>query len=81
LHYIKDPLRADAAEFRPSYGVLVFFSWVVNVGNLLFLASYLILEGDAYCPSGSVAISAIWILAPQAVKLPAQALGWYVNKK
>jgi hypothetical protein len=81
LHYLKDPLRADAAGFRPSYGVLVFFSWVVNVGNWLFFASYLILEGDAYCPSGSMALSAIWILAPLAVKWPVQALGLYVKKK
>jgi len=65
--------------FRYVYAMFVFFSWVINVGNWLFFASYLILEGEAYCPSGGAAVTAIWVLVPVAVKFPVKALGWYIS--
>jgi hypothetical protein len=79
LHYIWQPLDVDGDLFRPSYALLVIFSWVINVGNWMFYSTYLNLQGDLYCPSGSTAISAILILVPIAVKLPMQALAAYIG--
>lgn len=79
LHYIWQPLDVDGDLFRPSYALLVLFSWIINVGNWMFYSTYLNLQGDLYCPSDSRAISAILILVPIAVKLPMQALGAYIG--
>jgi hypothetical protein len=77
---LKQPIKIDAAEFRTAYAVLVAFSWIINAGNWIFYSIFLILEGDAYCPTGSTAVSAILILVPIAVGLPLQVMGWIVDR-
>ena len=80
IRYIWQPIHVDAHLFRRSYAILVFLSWVINLGNWMFYSIYLTLEGDLYCPSGSTAISAILILVPVELKLPLQALSAYIEE-
>lgn len=69
------PLRVGAKYFRPSYALLVFLSFAINVGAWMFYSLFITLQGDLFCPSGSAAISAILILVPKAVTLPLQIVG------
>jgi hypothetical protein len=79
---IKKLLRRDAEEEKKSrwweplktnsplvYALLVLSSIVINIGNWLFFASYLTLEGDMFCPSSLNEITAVWILVPLAFDL------------
>lgn len=80
MRQLKQPIKIKASQFRAAYAVLVAFSWTINVGNWIFYSMFLILEGDAYCPAGSTAVSAILILVPIAVGFPLQVMGWIVDR-
>jgi hypothetical protein len=51
------------------YVLFLLSSFVINVGNWLFFANYLKLEGELYCPSKLSKIIAIWILVPLGIDL------------
>src|SRR2546423_1104865 len=65
----EEPLTTTSGKFRVLYALFVLSSFVINIGNWLFFASYLKLEGDMYCPADVGWIVAIWILVPFAVDL------------
>jgi hypothetical protein len=48
---------------------MVLSSIVINVGNWLFFASYLKLEGKMFCPADIGKVTAIWLPVPAAVDL------------
>jgi hypothetical protein len=65
----EEPLTTTSAKFRVLYALFVLSSFVINVGNWLFFASYLKLEGDMYCPTEVPKIMAVWILVPFGIDL------------
>jgi len=65
----EEPLVVSSAKFRFIYAVMVLSSIVINVGNWLFLASYLKLEGEMFCPANIGEVTAIWLLVPAVVDL------------
>ena len=65
----EEPLVVSSAKFRFIYAVMVLSSIVINVGNWLFFASYLKLEGEMFCPADIGEVTAIWLLVPVAVDL------------
>lgn len=65
----EEPLAISSAKFRFIYAVMVLSSIVINVGNWLFFASYIKLEGGMFCPADIGEVTAIWLLVPAAVDL------------
>ena len=65
----EEPLAISNAKFRFIYAVMVLSSIVINVGNWLFFASYIKLEGEMFCPADIGEVTAIWLLVPAAVDL------------
>ncbi|KUJ09810.1 uncharacterized protein LY89DRAFT_740878 [Mollisia scopiformis] len=61
------PISIDYKSFRGVYYFMIFFSWVINIGNWLFWASYLKLGGDLWCPNNVDSVVKIWVLIPFAV--------------
>jgi len=65
----EEPLTMTSGKFRVLYALFVLSSFVINIGNWLFFASYLKLEGDMYCPTEVGRVMAIWILVPFGIDL------------
>lgn len=63
------PLTFSSPSFRVVYALMVLSSIIINIGNWLFFASYLTLEGNMYCPSHLGTVTAVWVLVPVAVDL------------
>lgn len=63
------PLTTTSGRFRVLYELFVLSSFVINIGNWLFFASYLKLEGHMYCPTDVTQVMAIWILVPFGIDL------------
>jgi hypothetical protein len=61
------PISIAYDTFRNVYYFMIFFSWVINIGNWLFWASYLKLGGDLWCPNNVDSVVKIWVLIPFAV--------------
>jgi len=64
-----EPLAVSGRKFRFIYAVMLLSSIVINVGNWLFFANYLKLEGEMFCPADIGEVTAIWLLVPAAVDL------------
>ncbi|KAI9859792.1 MAG: hypothetical protein M1813_006509 [Trichoglossum hirsutum] len=65
----EEPLTTESGKFRVLYALFVLSSFVINVGNWLFFANYLKLEGEMYCPTEVGRLMAIWILVPFGIDL------------
>jgi hypothetical protein len=65
----EEPLTTTSGKFRVLYALFVLSSFVINVGNWIFFASYLKLEGDMYCPADVKSVLAMWILVPLGIDL------------
>lgn len=65
----EEPFAISNAKFRFIYAVMLLSSWVINVGNWIFYASYLKLDGEMFCPGDIGVVTAIWLLVPIAVDL------------
>ncbi|KAH0563362.1 hypothetical protein GP486_002069 [Trichoglossum hirsutum] len=65
----EEPLTTTSGKFRVLYALFVLSSFVINVGNWLFFANYLKLEGEMYCPTEVGRIMAIWVLVPFGIDL------------
>jgi hypothetical protein len=64
-----EPLSIDRRSFRLIYRLSVLSSWCINIGNWIFFASYLKLEGELYCPTETSSVLAMWILLPWGIDL------------
>jgi hypothetical protein len=65
----EEPLTTTSGNFRVIYALFVLSSFVINVGNWLFFASYLKLEGEMYCPAEVGSVVSVWILVPFGIDL------------
>jgi hypothetical protein len=65
----EEPLTTTNGKFRVLYALFVLSSFVINVGNWIFFASYLKLEGEMYCPAEVSSVIAMWILLPFGIDL------------
>jgi hypothetical protein len=65
----EEPLTTTSGKFRVLYALFVLSSFVINVGNWIFFASYLKLEGEMYCPAEVSSVIAMWILVPFGIDL------------
>jgi hypothetical protein len=65
----EEPLTTTSGKFRVLYALFVLSSFVINVGNWIFFASYLKLEGEMYCPAEVSSVIAAWILVPFGIDL------------
>jgi hypothetical protein len=61
--------NAFGKSFRIIYGAMVLSSFLINIGNWIFFASYLKLQGALFCPSDRDYITAIWFLVPVGVDM------------
>lgn len=63
------PLTTERTGFRVFYYFLVLGSFIINIGNWIFFASYLKLEGEMYCPPQVSGVLAMWVLVPLGIDL------------
>lgn len=63
------PLTTDRPRFRMFYYLLVLGSFIINIGNWIFFASYLKLEGEMYCPPSVASVLAMWVLVPLGIDM------------
>ncbi|KAB5584791.1 hypothetical protein GE09DRAFT_4391 [Coniochaeta sp. 2T2.1] len=61
------PLTTERRGFRTFYYFLVLGSFIINIGNWIFFASYLKLEGEMYCPPRIGGVLAMWVLVPLGI--------------
>lgn len=64
-----EPLTTESGKFRVLYAVFILSSFVINIGNWIFFASYLKLEGEMYCPTEVSSVMTMWILVPLGIDL------------
>jgi hypothetical protein len=62
-----EPLSTDNPRFRIIYYFLILSSWCINIGNWIFWASYLKLDGELWCPINVRTVVVIWFLVPAAI--------------
>jgi hypothetical protein len=75
----EEPLTTTSGKFRVLYALFVLSSFVINVGNWIFFASYLKLEGEMYCPAEVNSVVAMWILVPLGIDLLFYAFRTWTN--
>ncbi|KAI9776414.1 MAG: hypothetical protein M1839_009611 [Geoglossum umbratile] len=75
----EEPLTTTSGKFRFLYAIFVLSSFIINIGNWLFFASYLTLEGEMYCPVKFKKIMAMWILIPLGIDLVFYAFRVWTN--
>ncbi|OIW26015.1 hypothetical protein CONLIGDRAFT_684552 [Coniochaeta ligniaria NRRL 30616] len=63
------PLTTDRRGFRVFYYFLVLGSFIINIGNWIFFASYLKLEGEMYCPPRIGGVLAMWVFVPLGIDM------------
>ncbi|KAB5567018.1 hypothetical protein GE09DRAFT_1219265 [Coniochaeta sp. 2T2.1] len=63
------PLTTERRGFRTFYYFLVLGSFIINIGNWIFFASYLKLEGEMYCPPRIGSVLAMWVLVPLGIDM------------
>lgn len=57
-------VASESSIALPSWG-----SFIINIGNWIFFASYLKLEGEMYCPPSIGSVLALWFCVPLGVDL------------
>jgi hypothetical protein len=62
-----EPLSTSNPRFRIIYNFLILSSWCINIGNWIFWASYLKLDGELWCPINVRTVVVIWFLVPTVV--------------
>jgi hypothetical protein len=66
---LTQPLTWTSKRVVAIYRYFLFSSWCINVGNWIFWASYLKLEGELYCPTEIGVTEALWLLVPIGIDL------------
>jgi hypothetical protein len=66
----EQPLRLTSRKVFPTiYALMVLSSWFINVGNWIFLASFLELQRNMFCLAAFSKVAVIWYLVPLGVDL------------